>query len=68
MNNTGMIDMDKYKAMPDLLTAHEAAAICRCGERSIANRCKDGTFRAVKASKGWRINKDDVLKYAGLIW
>ena len=62
-----LIDMKKYEDMPDLLTTDEAASILRCCPRAIAYKCKDGTFRAVKASKGWRVNKDDILRYAGLI-
>lgn len=62
-----MIDMERYSALPDLLTAEEAASILRCTPRNVARLCANGTFRAVKASKGWRINKDDVLKFAKLI-
>ena len=67
MSNTGIIDMSKYEALPDLLTTTEVASILRCSDRVVIRHCKRGTFRAVKAAKSWRINKDDVLRYAGLI-
>ena len=62
-----MIDMEKYEALPDLLTTTEVASILRCSDRNVEKHCKRGTFRAVKAAKSWRINKEDVLKYAKLI-
>lgn len=67
MSNTGIIDMKKYEALPDLLTTTETAAILRCTPRNVAYKCQRGVFRSVKSSKGWRINKDDVLRYARLI-
>ena len=62
-----VIDMDKYATLPDLLTAQEAASILRCTARNIAYKCERGEWRAFKAGKGWRVNRDDVLRYARLI-
>ena len=64
LTNTSCVD---YSAFPDLLTATEAASILRCSERNIALKCAAGTFRACKAGKGWRVNRDDVLRYAHLV-
>ena len=55
------------RELPPLITSDEAASILRCTPRQIRFMCAGGTFRAVKAAKSWRINKEDVLRYAKLI-
>jgi excisionase family DNA binding protein len=62
-NTTDETDLDR---LPALLECQEAAHILRITPRAVAYKCARGDLRAVKAGHGWRINRDDLLRYATL--
>ena len=65
MNATMTDEMDLDR-LPALLECPAVAHILRITPRAVAYKCAKGELRAVKAGKGWRINRDDILRYATL--
>ena len=49
-----------------LIDANQAARIASTSAKFIRDRCKDGTIKAVKIGRVWRINRDEFLKQFGL--
>lgn len=58
--------MTMTKRYPALLKSREAAEILNCSTRTIPRLCENGTLKAVKVGYEWRINRDALLKFAGL--
>lgn len=50
-----------------LIDANQAAGIANTSAKFIRDRCKDGTIKAVKVGRVWRINRDEFLKQFGLM-
>lgn len=50
-----------------LIDANQAARIASTSAKCIRDRCKDGTIKAVKVGRVWRINRDEFLKQLGLL-
>lgn len=48
-----------------VLTPAEAAPIAHLSERTITRLCQDGTIRATKLGRAWRINKAAFLAQLG---
>lgn len=59
--------MDDIARMPALIDTVQGAAILGTTPLSIAKKCKDGTYPAVKVGRGWRINKRRFLEIVGLL-
>ena len=58
-----MADID---SMPALLDTVQAASIIGSTPLVVARRCADGTYKAVKCGREWRINKARFLETVGL--
>ena len=54
------IGVDDFRSMPDIVDP-----LLGISDRSVYRLCQNGTFKAVKCGKLWRINRDSVLKYIG---
>ena len=50
-----------------LIDAKQAANIAGTSAKFIRDRCADGTIRATKIGRVWRINRDAFLQQFGLI-
>ena len=67
------IGVDDFRSMPDIVDPTDAmkfgtafhAYLLGISDRSVYRLCQNGTFKAVKCGKLWRINRDSVLKYIG---
>jgi excisionase family DNA binding protein len=53
--------------LPAFLDANQAAAIISVSPKFIRDRCQDGTIKAVKCGRVWRIHRDAFLEQFGLI-
>ena len=53
--------------LPAFLDANQAAAIISASPKFIRDRCQDGTIKATKCGRMWRINRDAFLEQFGLI-
>ena len=51
---------------PVFVTPAEAARLVRVSERTVTRLCKDGTLKAVKVRKQWRVNRESLLAYCGI--
>ena len=54
------------KTLPLLLDIETAKRIPGCSDRYIRKLCEDGTIRAVKMGRVWRVNRDSLLEFCGL--
>ncbi len=52
--------------MPDIVDPIPVAHLLGISDRSVYRLCQNGTFKAVKCGKLWRINRDSVLSYIGV--
>lgn len=59
------IGVDDFRSMPDIVNPLPVAYLLGISDRSVYRLCQNGTFKAVKCGKLWRINRDSVLKYIG---
>lgn len=50
-----------------LIDANQAASIASVSPKFIRDRCQDGTIKAVKIGRVWRINRDAFLLQFGLL-
>ena len=57
---------DKFAEMPELLDTKQAAEILNVNVRTVARMCEQGKLKAVKVMSLWRINRDALLKFAGI--
>ena len=53
--------------LPLMLDAEQAASLISTSAKFIRDRCQDGTIKAVKCGRVWRINRDAFLEQFGLI-
>lgn len=58
-----VLDAESY---PPMLNVKQAAQILNCSERCVTRMCKSGAIQAVKVTTLWRINRDALMRYAGL--
>lgn len=56
---------DLTKLAP-ILKPSTAAKLLDCCERTITRMCENGTLRGCRVGNHWRVNRDSLLKYAGL--
>ena len=52
--------------LPMLIDAEQAASIASTSPKFIRDHCQDGTIKAVKCGRVWRINRDAFLEQFGL--
>lgn len=60
------ITLDAFRTMPDIVDPMPVAHLLGISDRSVYRLCQNGTFKAVKCGKLWRINRDSVLSYIGV--
>ena len=60
----GEVDGVEY---PLLLDANDAARILNVSKSTILRMCAEGELKAVKVRGSWRINRDALMEYAGLV-
>lgn len=60
------IGVDDFRSMPDIVDPLPVAYLLGISDRSVYRLCQNGTFKAVKCGKLWRINRDSVLSYIGV--
>lgn len=65
VNNEAQDHIDLARLAP-LLKPSTAAKLLDCCERTITRMCENGTLRGCRAGSHWRVNRDSLLKYAGL--
>lgn len=58
--------VDDFRSMPDIVDPLPVAYLLGISDRSVYRLCQNGTFKAVKCGKLWRINRDSVLSYIGV--
>lgn len=60
------ITLDAFRTMPDIVDPMPVARLLGISDRSVYRLCQNGTFKAVKCGKLWRINRDSVLSHIGV--
>lgn len=55
-----------WAAVPLVLTVDEAAALLRVHGNTVRAWIRDGRLTAMQVRRGWRINKDDVMRLLGI--
>lgn len=61
---TTKVDMEE---LPVMMKIEQAAQILNVCPRTVARMCNRGQIKAVKTASTWRINRDALLEYAGLV-
>ena len=51
------------QSYPDMLTVHEVAAVLRVHPRSIQRWARDGQVAAVRVGRGYRIARNDIVRW-----
>lgn len=59
-------DMGDLKSLPLLLPIETARHIPQVSDRYMRKLCEDGTIRATKVGRTWRVNRDSLLAFCGL--
>lgn len=59
-------DVGDLKSLPLLLPIETAKGIPGVSDRYIRKLCEDGTVKAVKMGRVWRVNRDSLLEFCGL--
>lgn len=57
----------KYDLMPALLTSREAAGTVGVTPRTIERMCASGKLEGARFGNRWRVNRDSLLRYSGLL-
>lgn len=57
----------EYWKLPATLKTEEACIVSRRAGSTIRKACKDGALKASRFGGTWCINRDSLLKYAGLL-
>jgi hypothetical protein len=55
---------DTALAVPEFLTAAQAAAVIGISEQAVTARCRSGSLAAVRSRAGWEIDADSVAALA----
>lgn len=53
--------------MPPLMTPKQSGDLMGVSTRTVARLCESGKLKAVKVGTQWRINRDALLEFAGLL-
>ena len=53
----------KLENLPEVLTVKELASLIKVHETTIKRALKNGKLKGFKATRDWRISKDEVLKW-----
>lgn len=56
-----------WMELPELLDSKTAALISNTSIKTIHDMCRAGKIKGVQLTKVWRINRDSLLEYLGLI-
>lgn len=68
MNDTGEPkERELFPGLPPLLDSKQAAAILDVHPRTITRMCEHGELKAVRVRSVWRINRNSLLEFAGLM-
>ena len=59
-------DVGDLRSLPLLLPIEVARHIPQVSGRYLRKLCEDGTIRAVKCGRTWRVNRDSLLRFCGL--
>lgn len=59
-------DVGDLKSLPLLLNIEVASSIPQISDRQMRKWCEDGTVKAVKMGRVWRVNRDSLLEFCGL--
>ena len=60
------VSMEEIEAMPALLDTVQAARIIGATPLMVSRNCANGTFKAAKCGRSWRLNKAALLAQFGL--
>ena len=52
-----------FENWPDILSAKELASLLKVHELTIKRALKSGKLKGFKATRDWRISKDEILKW-----
>ena len=72
MNNQSMhrltipTNVGDLKSLPVLLNIETASNIPHISDRQMRKWCEDGTIKAVKMGRVWRVNRDSLREFCGL--
>ena len=58
--------MENRKEYPELLSTAQAASLLQVNPRTVTRMCEQGKLKAVKVMSLWHINRDALLKFAGI--
>lgn len=56
----------RFEELPNPMTADEAAAVARRSRATITRACQRGEIKAVSYGGKWNVNRQSLLKYAGI--
>ena len=54
-------------SLPPIIGIEQAARVLGCSGRTVARMCEGGKLRHCKAGNRYRINRDALFAYAGLV-
>lgn len=54
-------------SLPPIIGIEQAAHVLGCSGRTVARMCERGILKYCKAGNRYRINRDSLLAYAGLV-
>lgn len=57
----------RYDLMPALLTSREAADAVGVTPGTIERMCASGKLEGARFGNRWRVNRDSLLRYSGLL-
>lgn len=58
---------DKLDALPLMLSTETARQLLNCSDRYVRTLCESGGVKAVKLGRVWRVNRDSLLEFCGLV-
>ena len=68
VEEAGLVDGEYYRShLPVLIDTAQAAEIMSVNPRTVTRMCADGQIKAVKVRGTWRVNRDALLAFCGLV-